>query len=70
MALKYGDLYNNAPMKVAPAAKKEKMAFLFPCAEFCVLPRCPEDAIRPMFVPRFQPGLCEPSSRSGKRGVG
>ena len=35
-----------------------------------MLPRCPEEAIRPMFVPQFQPGLCETANRSGTRGVG
>ena len=37
-----------------------------------MLPRCPEEFIRPMSVPQFQPGLCEPSSsnRSGTRGGG
>ena len=35
-----------------------------------MLPRFTEEAIRPMFVPQFQPGLCEPANRSGTRGVG
>ena len=35
-----------------------------------MLPKCPGEAIRPMFAPQFQPGLCEPASRSGTRGVG
>ena len=35
-----------------------------------MLPKCPEEAIRPMFVPQFQPGLCEPANRSGTREVG
>ena len=47
-----------------------KMAFLFPCAEFFMLPKCPGEVIRPMFVPQFQPGLCEPANRAGTRGVG
>ena len=33
-----------------------------------MLLRCPEEAIRPIFVPRFQPGLCEPANRSGTGG--
>ena len=47
-----------------------KMAFLFLGAEFFMPPRCPKEAIRPMFAPQFQPGLCEPASRPGTRGVG
>ena len=35
-----------------------------------MLSRCPKEAIRPMFAPQFQPGLCEPANRSGTRGVG
>ena len=35
-----------------------------------MLPKCPEEVQRPMFAPQFQPGLCEPASRSGTRGVG
>ena len=42
------------------------MAFLFPCAELFMLPRCPEleGAIRPMPAPQFQPGLCKPGGQS------
>ena len=57
------------PYKSPRRAKQMKMAFLFPCAEFFMLPKCPEEAIRPMFVPQFQPGLCEPANRSGARGA-
>ena len=50
-----------------------KTAFLFPCAEFVMLPRyrciCPEEAIHFMFVPRWPPCLCEPANRPGARGV-
>ena len=35
-----------------------------------MLPKCPDEAIRPMFAPQFQPGLCEPANRSGTMGVG
>ena len=35
-----------------------------------MLPKFPEEAIRPMFAPQFQPGLCEPANHSGTRGVG
>ena len=44
---------------------KVRTAPLFPWAAVSMPPRCPDEAIRPMFVPQLQPGLCEPATRTG-----